>query len=73
MLLAALALLAGCEADEERGGGGRFGGGPVTVITEVVEPRDLVDEVDAIGTVLADESVEITSRVTSIVTRIGFR
>ncbi len=73
MLLAALALLAGCEADEERGGGGRFGAGPVTVITEVVEPRDIVDEVDAIGTVLADESVEITSRVTSIVTRIVFR
>lgn len=75
MLIAALALLAGCEADEERerGGGGRFGGGPVTVITEVVEPRDIVDEVDAIGTVLADESVEITSRTTNIVTRIAFR
>src|SRR6056297_2728992 len=73
MLLAALVLLAGCEADEESGGGGRFGGGPVTVITEVVEPRDVVDEVDALGTVLADESVEITSRTTNIVTRIAFR
>ncbi len=72
-LAAALVVLAGCDAGEERGGGGRFGGGPVTVITEVVEPRPLVDEVDAIGTVLADESVEITSRVTSLVTRIAFR
>ncbi|WP_405228704.1 efflux RND transporter periplasmic adaptor subunit [Lentisalinibacter sediminis] len=73
MLLAALALLAGCEADQQRGGGGRFGGGPVTVITEVIEPRNIVDQVDAIGTVLADESVEITPRVTSIITRIAFR
>ena len=67
-------MLAGCESGEERsGGGGRFGGGPVTVITEVVQPRDIVDDVDAIGTVLADESVEITSRVTSLVSRIAFR
>jgi membrane fusion protein (multidrug efflux system) len=73
MLAAAMAVLAGCGAGEERAGGGRFGGGPVNVITEVVEPRPLVDEVDAIGTVLADESVEITSRVTSLVTRIAFR
>jgi len=42
-LAAALAMVAGCDAGEERGGG-RFGGGPVTVITEVVEPRPLVDE-----------------------------
>jgi len=74
ILLTAVAALAGCDAGEERaGGGGRFGGGPVTVITDVVEPRDLVDEVDAIGTVLADESVEITPRVTSFVTGIAFR
>lgn len=74
LLLTTLALLAGCESGEERaGGGGRFGGGPVTVITEVVQPRDIVDDIDAIGTVLADESVEITPRVTSLVTRIAFR
>ncbi len=69
-------LLSACESGDtpaERGGGGRFGGGPVAVLTAVVEPRELVDQVDALGTVLADESVEVTSRVTSIVTRIGFR
>lgn len=70
----ALSGVFGCGDDAgPPAGGGRFGGGPVAVITEVVTPRELVDEVDAIGTVLADESVEVTSRMTSIVSRIAFR
>ncbi len=66
--------LTGCQSDkgEQRQGPGRFGG-PVSVITEVVEARELIDEVDALGTVRANESVEVTSRVTSIVSRIAFR
>jgi membrane fusion protein (multidrug efflux system) len=73
---AILLLLSACEAGDApagASGGGRFGGGPVRVLTEIVQPRDLIDQVDALGTVLADESIEVTSRVTSIVTRIGFR
>ena len=42
------------------------------VIVEAIE-RDLVDEVEALGTTRAREAVEITPRISSVITSINFR
>jgi membrane fusion protein (multidrug efflux system) len=57
------------------GGGpsGTGGGMPVAVITERVAPRSFVDRFTALGTAKANESIEVTARTTSVVTRINFR
>ena len=71
LLLALLALAAGC-------GDGRDAAGrepqqdSVKVVARIVEPQRLVDEVQALGTARANESVEIKPRVSSIVTRVAF-
>lgn len=46
---------------------------PVPVVTVAAIERDLVDEVEALGTTRAREAVEITPRITSVVTAIRFR
>jgi membrane fusion protein, multidrug efflux system len=46
---------------------------PVAVVTVEAVARGLVDEVEALGTTRAREAVEITSRVSSIITAISFR
>jgi membrane fusion protein, multidrug efflux system len=46
---------------------------PVSVVTVEAVARELVDEVEALGTTRAREAVEITSRVSSIITAISFR
>lgn len=46
---------------------------PVAVVTSVARSRALVDEVEALGTTRAREAVEITSRISSIITGINFR
>lgn len=64
-------LLAGCgkdPADAERGPPA----GPTKVVTRIVEPQPLVDEIQALGTARANESVEIKPRISSIVTRVAF-
>jgi membrane fusion protein, multidrug efflux system len=45
---------------------------PTKVITRTVELQSLVDEVQALGTARANESVEIRPRMPSIVTRVAF-
>ncbi|HUG99761.1 MAG TPA: efflux RND transporter periplasmic adaptor subunit [Gammaproteobacteria bacterium] len=45
---------------------------PVAVVTITAVERDLVDEVEALGTTRAREAVEITPRITSVVTAIQF-
>lgn len=45
----------------------------VTVIARPVEPRDFTDRFSALGTALANESIEVTARITSVVSRIAFR
>ena len=44
----------------------------VTVLVQAAEPRRYADELEALGTIRASESVEITARVSSIVTEIHF-
>ena len=43
------------------------------VITKRVTPQSFVDRFTALGTARANESIEVTARTTSIVTRINFR
>lgn len=53
--------------------GGPGGGMPVAVITKRVAPQAFTDRFTALGTARANESIEVTSRTSSIVTRINFR
>jgi membrane fusion protein (multidrug efflux system) len=43
------------------------------VIAKVVQPERLIDEIQALGTAKANESIEITPRISSVVTRIAFQ
>lgn len=52
--------------------GGRPGAGPVSVLAATVTPRDFNDRFTALGTARAAESIEVTSRISSVVSRIGF-
>jgi membrane fusion protein (multidrug efflux system) len=71
IMIAGLSLIVACdEAPQNRPAGGW--GGAAKVVTERIELRPLVDEIEALGTARANESVEIRSRVSSLVTRIRF-
>jgi len=78
--LAALCmLLCGCGVPEPEGGGSGMGGmgsrgagRPVTVMVTRVEPRTFVDQFTGLGTARANESIEVASRISSVVERIGF-
>jgi len=52
--------------------GGRGWGGPVQVVTDKVTLKPIVDQVEAIGTALANESVSLTSKVTDTVRKVNF-
>lgn len=54
-------------------GGGPGGGMPVTVVTKRVALQSFVDRFTALGTARANESIEVTARTTSVITRINFR
>lgn len=72
-ILAIVLLLAACSekpASEARGGWG--GGAATQVVTSTVEMQALVDEIQALGTANANESVEIRSRIPSLVDRVAF-
>ncbi len=60
------------DPDAAFGGGGFDRGGAVTVITEPVQMMPFGQEIEALGTARANESVDITSRVAGIVRRIHF-
>jgi membrane fusion protein (multidrug efflux system) len=70
-LTACLALFAAC-SDEPRGGPAGGWGGAAKVVTQRVELRPLVDEIEALGTARANESVEIRPRISSLITRVLF-
>ena len=61
----------GC-GDEPQGRAPGGLGGPVKVVTYTVEEQHIVDEIQALGTARANESVDIRPRVSSLVTRIAF-
>jgi membrane fusion protein (multidrug efflux system) len=55
------------------GGGPPGGGMPVSVVTAEARDELVTREVQAIGTAVANESVEITSKVSNLVTAVRFR
>lgn len=67
----ALAIsVGGCSA--EQGSTENTQASVVKVVATQLDKRDLVDEIQALGTAIANESVQVTPRIASIVTRIAF-
>lgn len=69
--LAFAALLLGCEDEPATGGRGNWGG-PALVVTEQVELQHIVDEIEALGTARANESIEVQPRISSLVESFSF-
>ena len=72
--LAALAmLLAGCgNGESERNAMFRGGGGAAPVLTEVVNLGAVTDEYIALATARANEAIDVTPRISSVVSAIHF-
>lgn len=73
----ACVMLAACDGGSDEGpapgrGMMRGPGGPVTVVARTVISQPYVDRFTALGTARANESIEVTSRISSIVERIAF-
>ena len=71
LTISCLAGLVACGDEAETRAPGGWGGA-TKVVTQTLELQPLVDEIQALGTARANESVEIRPRVASLVTRIGF-
>ena len=75
VLLTASAGLVACSADKTVGSGAASGGtppAPTTVVTTLAAETDWVDQIEALGTARAKESVTITAKVTETVARVNF-
>lgn len=72
LFLAILPVFAAC-SDEPEGGAprGAWGAAP-KVVTAAAEMQPLVDEIQALGTARANESIEIQPRISSLVEKIWF-
>lgn len=70
VFLALTFALAGCERGAEDGAS--MEAPAVPVVTQIVERETISDRVEAVGTTRANDSVEITARVSNVVTGIGF-
>lgn len=64
-------LLAACEEEPATGGRGNWGG-PALVVTEQVELQHIVDEIEALGTARANESIDVQPRISSLVESFSF-
>jgi membrane fusion protein (multidrug efflux system) len=75
VVLAACLAISGCGRGEfsSAAGGAAAAGQAVGVLTESVSRQDLDYELEALGTAKANEAVEITSKVSNLVTAIRFR
>jgi membrane fusion protein (multidrug efflux system) len=69
--LGLIALLTGCD-DEPSGGRNSGRGGAIEVVTQKVELQAMVDEIQALGTANANESIEIQPRISSLIERVTF-
>lgn len=67
-----LASLLGACGDTDAPAAGAGGMPPVTVVTTTVEEQPWTDQIEALGTTLARESVTLTAKVTEVVERIKF-
>lgn len=71
VLIAILLAISACEKEQagSRGPGDRT----AIVVTQRVELQAMIDEIQALGTANANESVDIQSRIPSIIERIAFQ
>jgi len=65
-------LVASCDKEPASGARGSWGGGTTKVVTARIELQALVDDIQALGTANANESVEIQSRIASRIDRVDF-
>ena len=71
LAIVALLNMAGCGDKETEPQGGAWGA-PPKIVTAEARFEKLTDEIEALGTVKANESVEIRPRIASLVERIAF-
>jgi len=69
--LTLLALIAGCEKEPTATASDGWGGA-AQVVTQQVELQAMIDEIQALGTAGANESINIQPRISSLVERIVF-
>ncbi len=69
--LALITLLAGCDDQPPAGLQGDLGGA-TKVVTQTIKLQTMVDEIQALGTAHANESIEIRPRISSLVERMTF-
>lgn len=67
-----VASLAACEKEQDVAAYSSFGGA-VKVVTQQVQLQHIVDEIEALGTARANESVEIQPRISSLIEKIAFK
>jgi membrane fusion protein (multidrug efflux system) len=72
LLTAIFALLTACEEEPAAGARGGFGG-PAKVVTQQAELQHIVDQIDALGTAHANESIEIQPRISSLIETVVFQ
>lgn len=65
-------LVAACDKEPAGNARGAWGGGSTKVVTARIELQTMVDEIQALGTANANESVEIKSRIPSRIDKIAF-
>ena len=65
-------VLASSSCEQEQAAGGGRQGADAIVVTQRIELQLMVDEIQALGTANANESVDIQSRVSSLIERIAF-
>jgi membrane fusion protein, multidrug efflux system len=71
LLLAVTVLIAACD-DEPAATAAAGWTGAAVVVTQRVELQPMVDEIEALGTATANESIEIRPRISSLVEEIAF-
>jgi membrane fusion protein (multidrug efflux system) len=70
--IAGALLLVACDSSESPARAGGWSGGPTRVVTASVQLQPLVDEIEALGTANANESIEIRPRISSLIETIAF-
>lgn len=75
LVLGAAALLAGLAWKLAPASGGREGGGgmrPIAVVATTLAPQPFEDRLEAVGSLAANESITVTSKVAAVITAIRF-
>lgn len=74
LLILTLSVLTACADSESPANGvrGTGGGAPIVVLTANAEERPFAESLEAVGTALAKESIEVTSKTSNTITAIRF-